>query len=101
MIAEFTGLSKQTVNTVIRSLKKDGYLELASGNLDRREKFIRLTAKGAAYSAKMLSPLYELENIVSDIIGPKRIHEMLNAIKLFTTVFEKEMENQKNECLKN
>lgn len=97
MIAEYTGLSKQTVNTVIRALKKDGYLELTAGNADRREKLVRLTPKGAAYSSEILTPLYELENSVFDMIGVDRMKEMMNAIKLFTTVFGKEMENQVNE----
>ena len=101
MIAEFTGLSKQTVNTVIRTLKKDGYLELVAGNSDRREKLVKLTPKGVAYSSEMITPLYELESSVFDMIGVERIKEMMNAIKLFTTVFGKEMGNQKNEYDKN
>ena len=56
MIAEYTGLSKQTVNTVIRGLKKDGYIELISGISDRREKQIKFTAKGMEYSSKILTP---------------------------------------------
>ena len=44
-----TGLTKQTVNSVVRSLKEDGYIELAPGLEDRREKQIILTEKGIAY----------------------------------------------------
>lgn len=40
-----TGLAKQMVNSVIRSLKEDGYVELASSCEDRREKQITLTRK--------------------------------------------------------
>lgn len=91
-IAAFTGLSKQTVNTVIRTLKEEGYLELLAGSGDRREKIVRLTPVGQAYSSEILAPLYELEADVIEMIGADRIHEMMNAIKLFTTVFGKEME---------
>ena len=97
MIAEYTGLSKQTVNTVIRGLKKDGYIELISGISDRREKQIKFTAKGMEYSSKILTPLYELENNIFEMIGEARIKGMINDIKLFTTIFEKEMREQKNE----
>ena len=91
-IAETTGLSKQTVNTVIRTLKRDGYVELTDGNADRREKLVSLTSKGVEYSVKLLEPLHEVENRVFELIGEDRIKDMMNFIQLFNTVFEKEME---------
>ena len=91
-IAETTGLSKQTVNTVIRALKRDGYVELTDGNVDRREKLVSLTSKGVEYSAKLLEPLHEVENRVFELIGEDRVKDMMNFIQLFNTVFEKEME---------
>lgn len=93
MIAESTGLSKQTVNTVIRALKKDGYVELIDGSTDRREKMVSLTSKGAEYSSQLLEPLHEVENRVFELIGEDRIKDMMNLIQLFNTVFEKEMEH--------
>ena len=78
MIAEYTGFSKQTVNTVIRSLKKNGYIEIISGNSDRKEKQVKLTAKGMEYSLKILTPLYELENNIFEMIGEERIKGMMN-----------------------
>ena len=96
-IAEVTGLSKQTVNTVIRALKERDYLALSAGEGDRREKLVRLTPSGQAYSAKLLAPLYTLENGVVELIGMERIREMMNNIQLFNTVFEKEMERQTHE----
>lgn len=97
MIADYTGLSKQTVNTVVRTLKADGYIELASASADRREKLVRFTPAGAEYSARLLAPLYALEKDVVDMIGADRIGDMLSSIRLFTTVFEKEMESHKHE----
>lgn len=96
-IAEVTGLSKQTVNTVIRTLKEKDYLMLSAGEGDRREKLVRLTSSGQAYSSGLLAPLYALENGVVEMIGMERIREMMNNIQLFNTVFEKEMERQANE----
>lgn len=96
-ISAFTGLSKQTVNTVIRALKEKGYLELCAGDGDRREKLVRLTPSGQAYSSELLAPLYALENRVVELIGMERIREMMNNIRLFNTVFEKEMEHQAHE----
>lgn len=97
MIADYTGLSKQTVNTVVRALKAEGLVQLAAESADRREKYVSLTPVGAEYAAPMLAPLYELEDRVLATIGNERMDEMLNAIRLFTTVFEKEMKKAKNE----
>lgn len=97
MIAEFTGLSKQTVNTVIRALRAEGILTLSAGSGDRREKLVKLTDDGLAYASQLLAPLYALENSVVELIGMERVREMMNNIRLFTTVFEKELENQANE----
>ena len=87
-----TGLTKQTVNSVIRSLKKDGYIELVPGTEDRREKQIALTGKGIAYSRELLTPLLELEHRVFQIMGNDKVQQMVDNIALFNTVFKKEME---------
>lgn len=89
-----TGLTKQTVNSVIRSLKENGYIELVKGHEDRREKQILLTEKGAAYSSELLTPLRRMERRVLEIMGSDRVREMVDNIALFNTVLEKEMEKE-------
>ena len=87
-----TGLTKQTVNSVIRSLKEDGYVELAPGIEDRREKQVTLTDKGIAYSNELITPLREQEHRVLQIMGSDRVQQMVDNIALFNTLLEKEME---------
>lgn len=94
MICDCTGLTKQTVNSVIRSLKSEGHVVLSPGREDRREKQVALTEKGLAYSRELLSPLHELERTVLSLMGSGRVQQMINDITLFNTVFEKEMEKQ-------
>ncbi len=89
-----TGMAKQTVNSVIRSLKEDGYIELSPGIEDRREKQITLTEKGIAYSRELITPLRELEHRALQIMGDDRVRQMVDNITLFNTVFEKEMEKE-------
>ncbi len=96
-IADLTGLSKQTVNTVVRALKSEGYLTLEAGKGDRREKSAALTPEGQRYAGELLAPLYKLENDVVRLIGGARMQEMQDAIRLFTTVFEREMERRSDE----
>ena len=87
-----TGLTKQTVNSVIRSLKVDGYIQLSPGSGDRREKQIALTEKGQAYSRERLAPLQELEQRVIRSMGSDRVRQMVEDITVFSTMLEKEME---------
>lgn len=89
-----TGLTKQTVNSVIRSLKEEGYIELSPGCEDRREKQITLTEKGKAYSSEILMPLQELEHRVLQIMGSDRVQQMIDNITLYNAVFEKEMDRK-------
>ena len=96
-IADDTGLSKQTVSTVMRALKAEGLVVLSAGRNDGREKTVRLTEAGAAYTRRVLGPLYALEERVFDIMGAERMKQMLDAVSLFNTVFEKEMEALLNE----
>ena len=94
MICDCTGLTKQTVNSVIRTLKGEGYVVLSPGQGDKREKQVALTEKGAAYSREVLEPLHELERTVLARMGNGRVQQMINDITLFNTVFEKEMEKR-------
>ena len=96
-IADSTGLSKQTVSTVMRALKTEGLVVLRAGETDRREKSVQLTQKGKDYAAEILLPLHKLEQRVFDIMGADRVKQMTDAILLFNLVFEKEMESQANE----
>ena len=91
-ICTYTGLAKQTVNSVIRSLKEKGYIELVPGLADGREKQVVLTEKGIAYSSGILTPLRELEHRVYQIMGSGQVQQMVDQITLFNTVLEKEME---------
>lgn len=96
-IADYAGLSKQTVSTVMRALKAEGLVSLHAGESDHREKKVCLTQKGTLYAAEVLSPLHTLEQRVFDIMGAERMKQMTDAITLFNLVFEKEMETQANE----
>lgn len=92
-IADCTGLSKQTVSTVMRSLREEEYVLLSTGESDRREKKVRLTPKGKKYANEVLTPLYRLEQRVFDVMGAERMKQMSDSIALFNLVFEKEMES--------
>lgn len=93
MICEYTGITKQTVNSVIRALKKDNYIVLSSELEDKREKQVILTESGKKYANEILTTLYELENKIFHLMGNDRVQQMIESIELFNTLFNKEMEN--------
>jgi len=93
-IADFTGLSKQTVSTVMRSLKQEGLVALQAGQTDRREKNVCLTPQGQQFASACLAPLHDLEQRVFDILGAERVKQMTDTMALFNLVFQKEMESK-------
>ncbi len=93
-ICDQTGLTKQTVNSVVRLLRMKELVALSSGTGDRREKVVALTGEGAAYAKELLAPLYDLERAVLSLMGEERVRELVEAISLYNTVFEKEMEKK-------
>ena len=91
-IADHAGLPKQTVNTVVRALRDEGYVTLSPASGDRREKNASLTPAGQTYARALLEPLYALEDAVFARMGDTRVQEMMDAIALFNMIFEKETE---------
>lgn len=90
-ISDETGLSKLTVNTVMRALREEDLVSLCPG-ADRREKIVRFTRKGEEYAAKVLGPLERLESRVFEGMGAERMKQMADAIALFNFLFERELE---------
>ena len=70
-IADHAGLPKQTVNTVVRALRDEGYVTLSPASGE---------------------PLYALEDAVFARMGDARVPAMMDAIALFNMIFEKETE---------
>lgn len=91
-ISHYYGWPKQTTNSVIRSLKKDGFVDLIPELTDKREKKVVLTEKGQMHARELLMPLFQLEDRVFGNIQRERLEEMMGTIKLFITLFEKELE---------
>ena len=96
-ICEGFGLVKQTVNTVVRDLKKNKYIILKAGQSDRLEKNISLTGEGRIYAEKWVNPLLKTEKRIFEIIGCERMKQMQDTLELFNILFENEMRGDKQE----
>ena len=64
-------LPKTTVNTVIKDIQKQGYVELVPIKGKRREMSIVLTESGKAFADNVLSDLYRKEEEVFKLLSPK------------------------------
>lgn len=95
-ISLYTGLAKQTVSSVIQTLKKENIIILLpSITSDKREKLVVLTDKGKQYCKELLTPLYVVEERTFELMGEDRVKQMVDSINLFNTILDKEM--RKNE----
>ncbi len=55
-----SGISRQTVNSAIRRLERDGIVYLESGK--GRNTVVHMTEAGIAYAVKKIEPLYRIED---------------------------------------
>ena len=59
-ISRLTGISRQTINSAIRKLERDGIVCLRQGR--GRNTIVCLTEKGEAFAKDKIYPLFEIEN---------------------------------------
>jgi len=52
-------LSKQTVNSALKQLEQEGFIQLTNG--PKRRKYLRLTHKGQSLAARAAQPVLQLE----------------------------------------
>jgi len=70
-----------TINTIVKELINDGYVELSHIKGKRREMNIILTKKGVLYSKEILSDLYKIEDSVYKTLNEKvRVNDDLEFI---------------------
>ena len=67
-----------TINTIVKELNNDGYVDLIHIPGKRREMNIILTEKGKEYSKNILKDIYEIEEKIFKSLGEKvRINDDL------------------------
>lgn len=76
-------LPKTTVNTVIKELQQNGYVELIPIKGKRREMSIVLTEAGKEYADRILSDLYKKEAAVYGTLTPEE-QEVIAALEKIT-----------------
>lgn len=75
------GITKQSLNRVLRRLIDDGYIQVHIGNIDRRERRLTLTEKGEAFESELARLQHERLKAAFVNAGPE-------AVKGFKSVLE-------------
>lgn len=90
-ICEQSFLPKQTVNSIITSLYKDGYVELRELAEDRRAKSIHLTKSGKQYSDTISERLYKAEYQAMEKMTAEERRNLLGSFHKYAELFQSQL----------
>jgi DNA-binding MarR family transcriptional regulator len=80
-LARRLGITRQSAQTLLRSLEHKGLVELVDDPDDGRAKKIRLTSAGRQTVPLALETFAELERELSKRIGARKVAELRNALE--------------------
>jgi len=86
-VCEKLDLPKQLVNSIIKSLWEQGYVQLKEAK-DRRNKDIIVTDKGRVYILNILKPLTDAESAAWEGFGAGEILQCANTMEKYARAFE-------------
>ena len=89
-IAEEWLIPKQTVNTIVKELERQGYVQFEAGR-DLKEKLVRFTEAGQAYAEGYLRELYQIEERAMESLGEELRQAMVEGTQAFTDAFAREV----------
>ena len=93
-IADHWSMPLSTVNTIIKQMEKEGYVELIKKEDDGRERKIKLTLKGTQYSKDILKNIYLAEDkAYRKLKNPKELIEEYERLVSETKKAIKEIDN--------
>lgn len=90
-ICEKTLLPKQTVNNVITSFFKSGYIELREFPENRRIKTIHLTEKGMQYAETLIPHIHEADCKAMEALSEEQQDTLLKLMDIYVSTFRREM----------
>lgn len=89
-LGAYYGISKQSVNSVVKKYKTEGYIKVLQAEKDKRQKYLKLTNKGIEYSHSILDKLMAIEDEVSATIGEKN-KAIMEGLEMYNVLFEKRL----------
>lgn len=94
LICEKTLLPKQTVNNVITSFLKNGYIELREFPENRRIKTIYLTKKGMEYAETLIPHIHKADCKAMRALSEEQQDMLLELMDIYVSTFRKAMLNE-------
>ena len=91
LISEKTLLPKQTVNNVITSFYRSGYIELREYPENRRIKTIHLTEKGEEYADSLIPHIHDADKIAMESLTEEEQDILLRLMDTYAKAFRREM----------
>ncbi|MDY4609734.1 MAG: winged helix DNA-binding protein [Sphaerochaetaceae bacterium] len=92
-ICERLSATKQTISAILKKFLKQGYVSLTECEADRRNKIVRLTDAGVAYTKKIIPPAASAE---IDAMAELPIEDIAELVRL-TTLFSHRMKKKFDE----
>ena len=83
-IAEEMSMSRQTINSAIKNLEKQGYLHMAPVPGDRRNKTLSFTEKGEDFVKRTVDRILDLEHQVFERLEVQEQEQITEILRKYT-----------------
>lgn len=80
-------MPKQTINNVISSLQKQGFIKVEASQNDKREKFLTLTQRGREYAKDFITEYVAFEKKIYQRLGARKFTKLTAIYADFEKVF--------------
>ena len=90
-------LSKQTLNSTLRTLESKGYVETSFCEGSRKAKRVALTPAGRAFVAAKIVPASQAERRAFEALAPEEQDEMMRLIDKYVGAVEEEIKRMEGE----
>ncbi len=91
-ICERLSATKQTVSAIIKKFLKQGYVSLTESEADRRNKIVRFTKAGIAYTQKIIPPAAHAEIDAMSGLSGEDIAELVRLTARFSHCMKEKFE---------
>lgn len=82
-LCESIYMSKQTINSALKSLERNGFITLTTGK-DRRSKFLVLTEDGQELATRTVDLVIEQEQLAIASMGQESMKQFLSLFRIYT-----------------
>lgn len=86
-LCDITMLPKQTVNTIVMSFVRQGYIEMIEQPDDRRQKSMYLNRSGNQFAQKILPKIKEAENVSIQQFSEEEKDKFFTLLEKFSNAF--------------